>query len=267
MPGLLRDRFRIDSPAGQGGMGTVYRALDLATGEPVAVKIVARADGANGARFEREVEVLSRLSHPAIVRYVAHGDGPGANEAFLAMEWIEGPSLRERLARGPLSVEETARCALAIARGLAAAHAAGIVHRDVKPGNVMLAGGSVEQVKIVDFGVARPAVKKDEITIAGSVVGTVGYMAPEQARGARAVGPSADVYALGCVIFKCLTGRLAFPGDEVVAVLVKVVLEDAPRLSSLRPDVPRWLDDLVAAMLAREPEYRPSGAAAVAAAI
>ena len=264
---VLDNRFRLLAPAGHGGMATVYRALDLATGEPVAVKILARGGGESAARFEREISVLAGLSHPGIVRYVAHGLGANEEDAYLAMEWIEGPSLRERIGHAALSVEETARCGLGIARALAAAHAAGIVHRDVKPGNVMLAGGSVDAIKIVDFGVARPAVKTTELTIEGAVVGTVGYMAPEQARGSAVLGPTADVYALGCVLFRCLTGRMPFPGDEIVAVLVKVVLEDAPRASSLGVEVPRWLDDLIAAMLSREPEYRPLGASAVAATI
>jgi tetratricopeptide (TPR) repeat protein len=256
----LGDRFVIDKPAGQGGMGAVFRARDATTGELVAVKIVAPSSADQRARFVREVAVLASLSDPSIVRYVAHGDGPEPENAFLAMEWIEGPSLREVVAHDTLSVVDTARCGLGIARALAAAHAAGVVHRDIKPGNVMLAGGSFDAVKLVDFGVARPALRTDELTIAGSIVGTVGYMAPEQAKGSDAIGPAADVYALGSLLFRCLTGRMPFVGDEIVAVLVRLVLEDAPRVASLRPDVPRWLDDLIASMLAREPEYRPSHA-------
>ncbi|MEZ4310052.1 MAG: protein kinase [Polyangiaceae bacterium] len=264
---VLEGRFRLERPAGEGGSARVYRATDLLTGEPVAVKIVAHRSGEQAARFAREAATIALLSHPAIVRYVAHGRGPDPSNAFLAMEWIEGPSLRDRLLEGPMSVAETVACAHGIAIALSAAHAAGIVHRDIKPGNVMLAGGAAARVKLVDFGVARAPARAGEITIAGSVVGTVGYMAPEQARGEAQLTPAADVYALGCVIYRCLAGRLPFPGDELLTVLVQLVLEDPPRLSSVRAEVPEWLDDLVASMLSREPEYRPASAAAVAQAI
>ena len=266
-PVLLDNRFRLERPAAQGGMGVVHRGTDVLTGEPVAIKIAAHTGRETAARFAREAATIARLSHPGIVRYVAHGKGPGPSQSFLVMEWIDGPTLRDRLAEGPLSIEEAARCGLALARALAAAHAGGVIHRDLKPGNVLLAGGSADRAKLIDFGVARAAETTDEVTLAGAVIGTAGYMAPEQARDSSTLGPPADVYALGCVLFRCLAGRTPFTGDDMLGVLVKLVLEDPPRLASLRPDAPRWLDDLVADMLAREPEYRPASAAAVAAVI
>lgn len=265
VPVLLEDRFEIEGPAGRGGMGAVYRAVDRMTGERAAIKIVPPRDAEDMARFEREIDAIATLSHPGIVRYVAHGRVSGSGATFLAMEWIEGPSLRERLASGVMSVNETIRCGAAIARALDASHTAGIVHRDVKPGNVMLQDGDPAAARLVDFGVAFTTGRAGELTIAGSVIGTTGYMAPEQARGASTIGPPADIYALGCLLFRCLTGETPFTGEEVVAVLVKLVLEDAPRLLEKRADVPVWLDDLVASMLAREPEYRPSSASAIAA--
>ncbi len=264
-PILLYQRFRLEHSAARGGMGVVHRGTDLLTGEAVAVKVVTLAERSQAARFAREACALARLSHPAIVRYVAHGVGPEPSQAFLVMEWIDGPTLRDRLADGPLTIEDAARCTIALARALSAAHTAGLVHRDLKPGNVMLAGGAPERAKLIDFGVARAAEATDEVTLKGAVIGTAGYMAPEQARDSTVLGPPADIYALGCLLFRCLTGRTPFTGDDVLAVLVKLVLEEPPRLADLRPDAPRWLDDLCASLLAREPEYRPASASAVAA--
>ncbi len=238
-------------------MGTVYRARDLETGQTVAVKILPGNLASEHQRFVHEAHTLVELSHPAIVGYVAHGVDDG--QRFLAMEWLEGEDLADRLARRGLTVEESIALGRRAAAGLAAAHARGIVHRDVKPSNLLLVGGDPARTKVIDFGVARLG-NRTAITRSGVVVGTAGYMAPEQARAAHETGPRADVFALGCVLYECLTGRPAFTGDHVLAVLAKVMLEASPRVSASRANVPPALDDLVARMLAKDPNDRPESA-------
>jgi tetratricopeptide (TPR) repeat protein/predicted Ser/Thr protein kinase len=258
---LIAGRFEIEREAGAGGMGVVYRAHDRATGEPVAVKLARSARDAE--RFEREGEVLSRLAHPAIVRHVAHGTDEG--HAYIAMEWLEGVDLAERLERSGLTFAESIRLAAGAAGALAHAHARGVVHRDIKPSNLFLRGGDVDQVAVLDFGVARVAGASRAMTGSGAVLGTPGYMAPEQARGERTIDARADVFALGCVLFECLTGRPAFVGEHVMALLAKILFEDAPRARDVRAEVPPALDALVARMVAKDPAMRlRDGAAALA---
>jgi tetratricopeptide (TPR) repeat protein len=264
---VVADRFVIERLAGSGAMGAVYTAIDRASGERVAVKIL-RPSGAvpergpsEAARFSREAQALRALAHPNIVRYVAHGDA-GPTARFLAMEWLDGEDLGKRLSRGPMSVEETLLIARSIASALAAAHDQGVIHRDVKPTNLFLVGGDVERVRVLDFGVARFEARSQS-TRTGAVLGTPAYMAPEQARGQRDVDARADVFSLGCVIFECLTGQPPFSGGQVLAVLAKILLAEAPRLSASRADVPASLDDLVARMLSKSKHDRPRDAAAV----
>ena len=242
-------------------MGSVYRAWDRGNGTPVAVKVMH--ERAAAGRFAREVELLRSLDHPAIVRFVAHGL---TDEGLpcLVMEWLDGESLSARIGRGPLSIGESLALGGRVAEAIGAAHRAGIVHRDLKPGNVFLPGGSLERAKVVDFGIARADSTAQPLTRVGAVLGTPSYMAPEQARSAQEVGPSADVYALGAVLFRCLTGRRVFDGGEPISVLLRVLMEPAPTLRSLRPDAPQALDALVARMLAKEPTARPADGAAVA---
>ena len=260
---LLVDRFVIEQHAGSGGAGRVYRARDLHTGQHVALKVLHAADMAGMAeRFAREALVLSELSHPGIVRYVAHGT-TAAGEAYLAMEWLAGETLRDRLARRELTIKETVELGRHVASALGAMHRAGFVHRDLKPGNLFLFGGEVHAVKIIDFGIARLRGASAEITHTGIMLGTPGYMAPEQARGEPDIDPRADVFALGCLLFRCLTGKPAFEGDDALAVLLKVALEEAPRARSLRPDVPETLDALVARLLAKSKGERPPNGDAV----
>src|SRR5262249_34339989 len=146
------------------------------------------------------------------------------------------------------------------AEALAEAHARGIVHRDIKPSNLFLPNGDLKRLKVLDFGIAHLHFATRAMTRTGTTLGTPGYMAPEQARGDRQVGPPADVFALGCVLFECLTGRPPFVGEHMMAVLAKVLLEEAPRVRELRVDVPVQLDRLVACMLAKDPKLRPSSA-------
>lgn len=238
-------------------MGSVYRAVDGETGLPVALKLM-RAQAGDMERFATECRLLAELAHPAIVRYIEHGSHRGA--LFLAMEWLDGETLEERLAREPLGVVESIDLLRGVAAGLAAAHARAIVHRDVKPSNVMLVNGDPSRAKLLDFGIARLQVQPSPRTRTGTIVGSVGYMAPEQARGVSDVDVRADVFALGCVLFECLTGQPAFLGANVAATLAKVILDDAPRLGSLRPDLPPELDALIARMLAKGRDDRPRDA-------
>ena len=262
---VVDDRFELLRVAGSGGMGVVFRALDRLTGEQVAVKMMLDAHGAHGARFLREAEVLADLRrHPALVRYVAHGRS-AAGEPYLAMEWLEGEDLAGKLARRALTVAETLALGARVAEALAAVHARGVVHRDLKPSNLFLVDGDVERVKVLDFGIARLEAGA-RVTGTGVVVGTLGYMAPEQARSGERIDGRADVFSLGCVLHECLTGAPVFAGEQIAAVLVKILFEEAPRLDGLR-EVPPALGELIARMLAKDPEGRPRDGAAVAAAL
>lgn len=259
---VIAGRFEIESLAGSGGMGRVYKARDLRTGELAALKILHSASSEGQERFEREARLLAELSHPGIVRYVAHGT-TDAGERFLAMEWLEGESLAERLERQGLTIPETIRLLLRVSSALDFAHARAVIHRDLKPSNLFLAGRSIDAAKLIDFGIARQANAGRDLTITGAMLGTPSYMAPEQARGERNVDARADVYALGCLLFKCLTGRTPFVGDDVLSVLLKVVIEEPPRPSELNEDVPEELDRLVMSMLAKAPDARPKDAGVV----
>ncbi|HWO19099.1 MAG TPA: protein kinase [Kofleriaceae bacterium] len=256
---LLEDRFELGDRIGTGGMGEVFRGHDRASGEAVAIKVISvqavqRAHGP--ARFAREVQVLAELDHPGIVRYIAHGETP-AGELFLVMEWLEGEDLQARLARAPLTPGDAVTLAKRVAAALAAAHTRKIVHRDLKPRNIFLPGGQVDRVKVLDFGIAQRG-GQAPVTQTGGLVGTPGFMAPEQASsGATPVDARADVFALGCVLFLCLTGSHAFEGDSTAAVLAKLLFGEAPRVSTLWPEVPADLDALIAQMLSRAPSHRP----------
>ncbi|HTB79218.1 MAG TPA: protein kinase, partial [Polyangiaceae bacterium] len=257
---VFSDRFTIERLAGSGGMGAVYRALDAVTGVPVALKVMTTY-GKHEQRFAQEARVLAELNHPAIVRYVAHGETE-QGQPYLAMEWLEGEDLAQRLATSRLTVGESLDVARRVADGLAAAHVRGLVHRDVKPSNVLLVEGRPARATLLDFGIARTELSAIGPTAApmtgtGIVLGTVGYMSPEQAIGDKTLDARSDVFALGCVLFECLTGRPAFSGDHVVAVLAKVLREEAPRVRALRPELPDALDALVARMLSKDRSERP----------
>jgi hypothetical protein len=261
---IVAGRFAVEALAGEGGMGAVYRAIDRETGEKIALKVMRGRDAQGDARFENEALLLAGIAHPGVVRYVAHGVTE-AGEPYLAMEWIDGEDLAARIVRAGLSLAESVAIARAIAEALAAAHAAGVVHRDLKPSNVMLAGGAVDRIKILDFGIARAGGADRAITQTGAVMGTPGYMAPEQVRSARDTDARADLFSLGALLFESLTGRPAFAGDHALAILAKLLLEEAPRARDLVPAVPAALDALVARLLAKDREGRPASAAAAAA--
>jgi len=260
---LIDERFELLEGAARGGMGAVYRALDRTTQRTVAVKVLRAQTQEAIHRFEYEAEVLREIEHGHVVRYIFHGK-MASGDPYLVMEWLEGETLTKRLERGPLGIEETAELARRVASGLGVAHARGIVHRDVKPGNVFLENGQISRVKLLDFGIARHDTTTI-LTIAGTIIGTAGYMAPEQAKGPRnRIDARADIFSLGCVIFECLTGRPAFEGTHALARLAKLLMEDPPRVSDLRPEVPAIFDELISLMLSKDPERRPTDGQALA---
>jgi serine/threonine protein kinase len=258
-PVVIAGRFEIDRLAGSGGMGAVYRAWDRETGAVVALKVISAGGSGGAERFSREAQLLSSLDHAGIVRFVAQG-ATERGEPYLAMEWLEGKSLQERLAGGVLQFPETLRLGVRMCEILAMAHDQGIVHRDLKPGNVFLVDGSIDRIKLLDFGIAHVKDATQALTATDSSLGTPGYMPPEQIRSARNVDARADLYALGAVLFRCLTGVRPFEGETALELLLKLTMEPTPRLSSLRPDAPADLDELVARLLAKEPAERPATA-------
>jgi eukaryotic-like serine/threonine-protein kinase len=245
-------------------MGEVYRALDQQTGEQVAIKILHRkASKEETARFRREVQVLADLRHPGIVSYVDHGEWSDGRPYF-AMEWLEGEDLGQLTRRQPLGMSEAVEVVRRVAQGMAAIHARGVVHRDLKLTNIFVPQGNVKKgVKLIDFGVVKPAEPDDFDTQPGSIIGTPHFMAPEQARG-EPVDARSDVYSLGAVLFRLVTGRHVFETDHIIAFLGRLVLEDAPSASSVRFDVPELLDKAIARTLARNPDHRPEDAGVLA---
>ncbi|HTL35054.1 MAG TPA: protein kinase [Kofleriaceae bacterium] len=254
---VVGNRFEIEHLAGKGGMGAVYRARDRKTGDVVALKVVHdEAPNDHHERLVREARVLAELQHPSIVRYLAFG-ATDRGWPYLAMEWLEGEDLAMQLRADGLDASDAIVLATRVAEALGAAHERGIVHRDIKPSNLFLVGSDPARVKVLDFGVARQQQADDGVTRTGAAVGTPRYMAPEQARGSRDVDVRADVFALGCVLFECLAGRPAFSGANQGAVLAKILLEDAPKLSSVRDDLPPALEQLLARMLSKQRDERP----------
>ena len=263
---IVDGRFELLAEAGSGGMGTVYRARDLGSGATVAVKILTGRERREIDRFDQEAAILARLTHPAIVRYVAHGIAEGG-QRYIAMEWLDGEDLCTRLERQAVTPSETVAIARRAAEALAYAHAQNVVHRDVKPENLFLPRGAIDRLKVLDFGIARLTQGARKLTLTGRVIGTPGYMAPEIVRGDREITARADVFSLGCVMFLCLAGRPVFEADESTALLAKILLQDAPRLREVAPGLPRALDEVLAQMLAKSPSQRLADAQAVIAAL
>ncbi|QRK06469.1 protein kinase [Archangium violaceum] len=254
---IVGGRFGIETLAGRGGMGSIYRARDSETGQPVALKLLHGATIPEAVhRFHREGTLLSELRHPGIVSYVAHGTTE-RDQPYLVMEWLEGEDLAQRLRRRPLSLSESLSLLRRAAEALAEAHRQGIVHRDIKPANLFLRGGHPEDVVVLDFGLARltePAV----VTVTGSntVVGSPGYMSPEQASSQSEILPSADIFSLGCVLYECLTGKPPFAAPHFAAALAKILYADPAPLHALRPHLPAGLQLLVDRMLIKDPKRR-----------
>jgi hypothetical protein len=265
-PGLLGTLgpYEVREVLGQGGMGVVLKAFDPALHRLVAIKVLAPALAGSATarrRFTREAQAAAAICHDHVV--AVHGVHEADGLPYLVMQYVPGESLQERLDRaGPLEVTEVVRIGLQAASGLAAAHAQGLIHRDVKPANILLEDG-LSRVKVTDFGLARMA---DDIglTQAGVVAGTPEYMAPEQARGEQ-VDHRADLFSLGSVLYACCTGRPPFRGSTPLAVL-RQVSDEAPRpVRSLNPDVPAWLEAVILRLLAKDPADRFQSAAEAAA--
>jgi hypothetical protein len=238
-------------------MGSVFLARDEHTGLPVALKLLHAQSSPDGVRrFAREAQLLSALRHPGIVSYVAHGLTE-QGQPFLAMEWLDGEDLARRLAHTPLSLSESLQLVTRAADALAAAHAQGIIHRDLKPSNLFLRSGHPGDVVLLDFGLAHIHAASQVLTGSGTLVGTPGYMAPEQASGLRGLSPAADVFSLGCVLYECLTGQPPFRAPHLVAMLAKILFAEPEPLRALKPELPTSLQALVERLLVKEPGQRP----------
>ncbi|MGP3954075.1 serine/threonine-protein kinase [Streptomyces sp. 7N604] len=252
---LTAGRYRFVELLGRGAMGEVWRAQDTTLGRDVAVKLLlehtAVADAAE--RFRREAQTAAQLNHPNVVAVYDFGEEAG--RGYLVMELVPGRSLRQEMAdRGPFRVEEARHIAGQAATGLAAAHARGVVHRDIKPGNLLLTG---DTIKVADFGIARAAVAAaSALTTTGEVLGTSSYLAPERGMGGAA-GPESDVYALGCVLYEMLCGHPPFSGDPAAVVYQHVNAAPQPP-AELRPDIPAALADFTLRMLAKDAAARPT---------
>jgi serine/threonine protein kinase len=247
-------RYRVDELLGSGGMALVYRGHDAKLQRPVAIKLLAdnlSGDDTFRRRFVREARTVARLTHPNVVRIYDVGEVEG--RPYFVMELVEGETLANRLRRhGRLPVDEAVRIAIAVCGGLEHAHRAGLVHRDVKPHNLLLTpdGG----VKIVDFGIAR-SLDATAITESGSIVGTAAYLAPEQACGVE-LTPATDVYALGVVLYEMVAGHTPFDVETLAQVLHAG--RRVPPVSTIAAEAPATLDDIVRKCLARDPSRRPT---------
>jgi serine/threonine protein kinase len=251
----LRDRYLLERKLGQGGMATVYLARDIKYDRLVALKVLhpELATSLGPERFQREVRTFSRLQHPHILTVLDSGEAYG--QLWFTMPYVEGESLRDRLRReGQLPVEDAVRIAIEAARGLDCAHQHGIVHRDVKPENILLTNDG--STLVADFGLARAlGDAEDQLTQTGMVLGTPVYMSPEQASGGL-VDARTDVYALGCVFYEMLAGEPPFTGSTPLAITAKRLAGEAPRVRLLRSAVPPAIDAAVARTLAPVPADR-----------
>jgi Protein kinase domain len=260
----LADRYELGPVLGEGGMARVYRGVDRQLRRPVAVKVLAAPfdrDHSFLERFRREARAAAGLSHPNIVAVFDSGSDDGTH--FIVTELVEGETLADRLGRdGPVPPAEAIAVAVDIARALAAAHERGLIHRDIKPGNVMVLPDG--RVKVVDFGIARAA-GSDTLTGTGVVLGSTAYVSPEQA-GGQPVDERADLYALGCVLYEMLTGRVPFRADTPIATMYRHVNEDPPLPSTIAP-VQSELEAIVMRCLEKDPKRRFASAAELEAAL
>jgi serine/threonine-protein kinase len=255
--GVIGGRYELKHVVGTGGMSTVYCAFDTLLERNVALKILHDQYGENAEyveRFRREARAVAQLSHPHIVTVIDRGEEDG--KQFIVFELIEGESLKELVDRGgPMPVRRVLELGLEVGRALAFAHAQGLVHRDVKPQNVLLSGAD-GRAKVTDFGIVRSL---DAVghTETGTVLGTSQYIAPEQARGER-VDAQTDVYSFGVVLYELLTGEVPYPGDNFLSVAMKHVNEPVPSVLERRPDTPLRLATLIERSMAKLPSDRPA---------
>jgi eukaryotic-like serine/threonine-protein kinase len=253
---LLNERFRLEEQIGSGGMSTVYRAFDPTLERWVAIKLMHRdisTDPDQLERFRREARAVARLSHPHVVTVIDFGEDSGT--PYIVFELVEGETLKERIQRlGRLPVDEAVAYAIEIGRALSAAHAERLVHRDIKPQNVLI--DSNGRAKVTDFGIAR-SLEAHGLTADGRVLGTTDYVSPEQAMGHK-VTEQSDVYSLGVVLFEMLTGDTPFKAETQVAVAMKHVREPMPDLQRRRPEVSSALAAALDDATAKDTEHRYS---------
>ena len=255
---VLNDRYELRSLLGRGGMAEVWEAYDRRLDRTVAVKML-RPDGADdptfAARFDREARFAAGLSHANIVAVYDFGAADGVS--YLVMELIRGRSLSQRLAGGPLEFAEAVHIAIQVCAALEAAARAGVVHRDVKPGNILITDSG--QVKVCDFGIARVSgTAQADLTGSAQIMGTSSYMAPEQVMGGR-IDARTDLYGLGCVLYAMVTGRPPFTGESPFQIAWQHVEKPPPPATDLRQDVPADLERLLRDLLAKKPADRPAG--------
>ncbi len=263
--------YRIVRLIGRGGMGAVYLADDVRLGRKVALKVLAPETAEIPAvreRFVRESHLAASLDHPNILPIYEAGEAGG--QLFIAMRYVPGPDLAGVIARdGPLALERTVSVIGQVASALDAAHAAGLIHRDVKPGNILVAPGSqpgTDHAYLADFGLTKHAEYSEALTRSGQLMGSVGYVAPEQIEN-RPIDGRVDVYSLGCVLYECLAGSQPYPRDTEMATLYALVQAPPPSLAAVRPELPPTLDAVIAKALAKDPEERYSSAGALAQAL
>jgi eukaryotic-like serine/threonine-protein kinase len=253
---LIAGRYELEELIGTGGMSSVYRAHDRLLERKVALKILHEhytRDDDYVERFRREARLAAQLSHPNIVTVIDRGESD--SRQFIVFEYVEGENLKELVERrGPLPVRRALELGIEIGSALAFAHDSGLVHRDVKPQNVLLGDG---RAKVTDFGIARSIDVKHGLTQTGTVLGTSDYISPEQASGEH-VDAQSDVYSLGAVLYELLTGEPPFSGDSFVAIALRHVNDPPPSASARRPDVPLRVDTAIQRALAKEPEDRPT---------
>lgn len=256
-PTEIAGRYRLERRLGAGGMSTVFQGTDRVLERPVAIKLLAEHladDEAFVARFRREALAAARLQHPNIVQVFDSGRDPDSGRHYIVMEYVDGPSCADLLReQGTLDIDQ----ALAIVRdachGLDYAHQAGVVHRDVKPGNLLIAR-ETGAAKLADFGIAKAA-EQTRITQAGSVLGTAAYLSPEQARGEEA-GPASDIYSLGVCAYQFLTGKLPHEYRSLTELALKQQNDQVEPIRDFRPEVPAALDDAIRVALRRDPAAR-----------
>jgi serine/threonine-protein kinase len=251
----IAERYELEEVIGQGGMSTVYKAHDSLLERNVALKVLHQQyneDEDFVERFKREARSVAQLQHPNIVTVIDRGEEAGRQ--YIVFEFIDGENLKELVVRkGRLDLRAALEIALEVARGLAFAHDHGLVHRDVKPQNVLLNGDG--GAKVTDFGIARSLDVDHGVTQTGTILGTSNYIAPEQASG-RPVDVHTDVYSLGIVLYEMLTGELPFPGESFVAVAMKHIQEPAPNVLDVRGDLPLRVAEMIDRALEKEPEHR-----------
>jgi serine/threonine-protein kinase len=256
-PTQVAGRYRLERRLGAGGMSTVFQATDTVLERPVAVKLLAEhlaEDEAFVARFRREALAAARLQHPNVVQVFDSGRDDDSGRHYIVMEYVEGPSCADLLrGRTRLELEETVRIVRDACQGLDYAHRAGLVHRDVKPGNLLIAE-EMGITKLADFGIAKAA-ELTRITQVGSVLGTAAYLSPEQARGDEA-GPASDIYSLGVCAYQFLTGRLPHEYGSLTELALKQQEESVAPIAEYRSDVPPELDGAVRLCLQRDPGAR-----------